>query len=890
MKKLPGPGDSIKRREFLQKISASALLLSPGFALSGKPESIVQEPLLDWSLWEKYRKEVVHPALSIKAADIANARENIRRYRWAANYSENMMKVADHYLAFTRPESLRELIEEATPGDPLWTPCPSCRAKGKPVHPHGLWHWDIEAPDRITCTICEEVFPNEKFPEDIVLKTRWGKPQAISYYGGEPFVIFGFTQGRPSFTANIRSRKVQWIANYARILAEAFALTDKAEYALGVRNILLRLAECYPNWLVHVGYGEYADMDPKVAAQHIVGLPVPELTPPPNQPDKRLWTGFWSAGRASGVGLESDFVRKVAEAYDLTCSAAGNGGKPAYSEDEKIRIEKDLLLESTTLLVCDKQINNKSVSNRTAVALVGLCTGHPGLVRFGLEGFRQTVEGWFLEDGTTSESPFYGLMTLGGIWDFAQASKGYSDPKGYKDDQNKRFDKLDLYRNEAYSRVWEGFFNGLQGDLTYPAYADSFRNLGLDRSYAELMAANYPDKPEYLSLLKELCGQDLAKPSGPVPDAYFGKIAGVPSFAGQTLPYDLARPGSSSSFSLFYRKPYLAEMKSGTVVLKDWNPPGLRIGHMRTGVDGRESLLTLSASHWGKHHESDSLNLYYWKNGAEIWSDLGYLWDHPRKYETTMRTFAHNTLLIDGMEQRKEERGGVMHHFHSSPHVRLMEASSEAYAGTSLYRRTSAIIDHGDGLNYVVDFFLAEGGEFQDFVFHTNTSPLNATGISLDAGHSVAMYDLQNIRKGLLKSGEAWSLSWKASDDVTACMRAVSAPGEEVFVGDGWGQRDWKNSDVGTTIPYVVRRQKGAGIRRFVSVLEGHGQGSPFVKSIRYLNGVLIVETGKGYDYMMSAQDTDKKEIPEGYILSGHFACVSIGQDRKVSWAFSLPR
>src|SRR5690606_33454864 len=125
-----------------------------------------------------------------------------------------------------------------------------------------------------------------------------------------------------------------------------------------------------------------------------------EITPPPNQPNGGLWTAYWSAGRASGVGLESDFIRKVVEAYDMTCAAVDENGEGIYQEEDRIRIERDLLLESTILLVCDKKLNNKSVSNRTAVALVGMCVGHPDLFRFGMEGFSKTVNEWFLQDGT----------------------------------------------------------------------------------------------------------------------------------------------------------------------------------------------------------------------------------------------------------------------------------------------------------------------------------------------------------------------------------------------------------------------------------------------------------------------------------------------------------
>jgi hypothetical protein len=45
-----------------------------------------------------------------------------------------------------------------------------------------------------------------------VLQTRWRKPQKITFCGGDTFVIFGYKTGRPSFTANVRSQKVRWMA------------------------------------------------------------------------------------------------------------------------------------------------------------------------------------------------------------------------------------------------------------------------------------------------------------------------------------------------------------------------------------------------------------------------------------------------------------------------------------------------------------------------------------------------------------------------------------------------------------------------------------------------------------------------------------------------------
>ncbi len=884
----------LSRRKFIGGVATTGVSLyfgiSPVFASrNGLTIPADSEPLLDWSAWEEFRTTVKHPCLTIKAENLNFALENIRRYGWAKDYASRVERIIKRYVHLITPVFLENMIEETTPGDPLWTPCPACRDQGKSVHPHGLWTWEIENPEQLKCNMCSTVFPNYTYPEDIILKTKWEKPQTFTYCGGDPFKIFGYI-GRPSFSANIRSRKVQWIASYCRTLAEGYLLTGNLQYANTCRDILLRFADCYPTWLVHVGYGEYADMDPRIASMNINNLPDPELCPPPNEPNKSLWTGFWTAGRASGVGLESDFVRKVVAAYDLTCSAINLGNSPVYTENEKRKIERDLLLESTILLVCDKKINNKSVSNRTAAALVGMCVGHPGLVRFGLDGFNKTVDEWYLPDGTSSETPFYGLMALGGIWDMAQAAQGYCDPPAYRDHEGKRIDLLDLYHDTSYHRVLDAFFKGLQGDLSYPPYADSFRNTNLDVSYVELMVANYPSHIEYLSLLKALCGNDLDLHSG------------SPKFSNKmvedetedepvlTLPYDLTKPGGASSFSFYYRSPGLENKASPVLTFPDWCPPQLRIGHLRTGDDGRESLLLLSASHWGVHHENDSLNLYYWKKGCEVLSDLGYLWDHPLKPQN-IRTVAHNTVLIDEKNQVSKERGGEVLFFKTFENVKVMEMSSSAYPEASLYRRTSVIIDHGKGQNYVVDFFRVEGGKQQDYVFHGAESSCKVYDIELEPLTSGKLYDFSNIRTA--DGAGVWRATWKSGTNMNCVAWSVGQQGEQVLVADGWGQRDWKNSDVGATIPYIVRRCKGKGVKTFISVFEGYEGVNPFVRNVRLIDpaGIILVETALGRDYVMSMPDTGILKINSGtgrQKIKAHFAAGSV-QNNKLVWNVNVP-
>ena len=187
------------------------------------------------------------------------------------------------------------------------------------------------------------------------------------------------------------------MAKQAQTLATLYALTGDLICGHWARDILLRFAHVYPNYLVHSSYGDWIDLPPHLVAENINDLPEDEWTIPPNKPDRTLHTGYWSAGRAMGVGLEGHFVRNVTVAYDFI--------HDLLTEDERLKIETDLLLESTVLLLADPDLNNKSVANLSAAGLVGMAVGAPSLVDAGSKGFWHFVRNWYLPVGTTSESP-----------------------------------------------------------------------------------------------------------------------------------------------------------------------------------------------------------------------------------------------------------------------------------------------------------------------------------------------------------------------------------------------------------------------------------------------------------------------------------------------------
>lgn len=824
------------------------------FLFLGGAGSAVAQARIDYETWEKYRVAVQHPAAAIKTVDLDRAKRNIALYSWARDHVAGLGRTADGVLAKITPDSLVRMIETTTPG--CVGPCPACRARGLPWHPSGQWSWSENSPDQLTCTVCRTVFPNAEFPESVVLQSTWDPRQTFRFAGGEPFNCFGYT-ARPSFTGIIRAHKISLAASRLQTLSTAHALLGEAKYARGAKAILLRLADVLPKYLVRAGYayGEYADCDPHTAAERIANLPTDELVVPPNRPDRKLHAAYWAASRVGSSGMDGGWVSRVAQAYDLICEARDNGA-PVFSAEERRRIERDVLLESAYLAVCDPAINNKSVGNRAGAAMVGMSVGQPDLVAFGLEGFRKTVNDWFLPDGGTSESAAYALMTMNGIRNFGLMFRNYSDPAGYRGRDGGRIDGFDASRDTRYGDCWQDLIWTLQGDLRHPPIADSYRNTSISAGLAELITLCYPTD-EHVALLKELSRGDAP---------------------------------ASPAEAIFQREPGLESRVVPPFVLPDVVFPFLAQGQLRTGAAGRGSLALLNASDWGGHHHQDSLDLYYWKDGRELLSDLGYLWDHPDK-RATARTFAHHLVMLDGQEQRTRGRGGNFQLFATTPRVKVMEASSNAYAAASVYRRTVVQVDHGEAGSYLVDVFRAQGGERREFVLHGPGNDYTVRGLALTpVAQGSAPPMLENARQS--PGGEPWQVTWRLGGDYAFTALVPGSEEETVILGDGWGQRDHRNTDRGAKLPYVIRATRGAGLDQFVTVFAGAPAARPLAKRVRRLPlpagapadaVALAVETAVGTDIIVSTLTSLPLRLvtPLGELVSDGRVSVILGDGQR---------
>ncbi len=797
--------------------------------------------MLDSGRWERYRTHVEHPATIFSRSDIDRARENVSDHSWARKALETLL-VRVESAGTVSGEWVRTYVPSTTPFSPHFTMCPKCEFA--PMH--GAYDWYPYDPEHIRCKGCRTVYPNDEYPEDVVFASRFDTGQNITLYGGKSWQAYGYTAIHSSFSGHARIHQCRHAANTAEDLALAYALTGIRDYASSAASILKRFADVHPAYLVHSSYGDIADFDPKVAATRVDNLPEDEWCPPGNKPNRKLHPGYWAVLRwGSSGGMEGTSLQKLILAYDLVAET--------LSDAEKRHIEHDLFLDAAVMLFSDDVINNKTGMNRCAVGLIGIVCGDPLLIRFGLDGFVRAVRDWWLPDGGTPESIGYAGMMLSGIWRIAEALKRYSDPDGV-DLPPAPLHRVDLYRWPRYRAVWQNMARPLLPDLNYPLLADNRLPCHLSAMFADILARNYPTENN------RMLQRDIAR----MERCYAGRIA------------QFWYGGNLDTAAAFYRQ---------SVALPDRPPrftddlgPHLNIGTLRTGREGSGGAVILYGADWKGHHHHDHLNLYYWKEGRELLTDLGYLWDMEDLRYGVNRTFAHNLVLVDGDEQATRGRRASFQLFSACAHAKVMEASSNVYPNTSVYRRTIAIVGSGQG-EYVVDIFRVRGGGRHDWVMHGPDRSLAISGMRTSPTDE-EIYDLTQTRHG--QSVSPWSAAWAHGNGAPFRVHFPACESEQVLVGEGFGQR--KARDRGATVPYLLRRRNNRD-SAFVTV---YSVGNA-VSSVRvlYLNPttlatVVEVTTNTGRDVLISAGNDRAPESVEQAGLSvrfnGRFGFIS-GED-----------
>ena len=631
-----------------------------------------------------------------KAADVAAARENVRRHAWAKEIVDDWRGSVGEVMARDRT-FVDGMVSDLTNWPTYGQNCPVCVGKQSSMGECGIYRWDVGDPDRLTCKYCGTVYPNTDFPETGVLTcSRMG--QRFTYYetkaerahpkdrSGKHAFRWASWPVHTSWSGVIRASKSSWCASKVLPLAKLYAVTGDVAYAERCAWILDRLARAYPHWLFHSYNGTFADCPPAEAAanlgEHGRGGRFPRDTIVNafglhrQGEQATLCNGFWGAGRFGCSGGDGGFILNCTVAFDLIRDATFPDGRRVLTPEARKRLVDDLILAGCADTENWNDINNKCGPGRALSAAVGVLFSRPASVRRALAGFETLMQRCFHTDGFCRESPSYSGMHLGMMQRIPEILRGYSDPPGFEPEEGGRLDDFDPFGHVGrYRLALESMVRMLAPDRRYPVIGDTHCGAGLSSRYAEILACRY--------------GQP-----------YAGLLETV-----QKAP--LNRRGSE--YSLWYRDPELRASGRERLPLRTEWFPGWHVGVLRGGDPLGKTALYLNAYHYHGHRHHDTLGIIYYAHGRELASDRGYIWDDPRN-AWTKSSMAHNLVVVDGSNQQRSDRRSVLRLFGAAPAVEVVEAEANAYDQCEQYQRTCALIRGPDGSTYTVDVFRVKGG------------------------------------------------------------------------------------------------------------------------------------------------------------------------------------
>lgn len=311
--------------------------------------------------------------------------------------------------------------------------------------------------------------------------------------------------------------------------------------------------------------------------------------------------------------------------------------------------------------------------------------------------------------------------------------------------------------------------------------------------------------------------------------------------------------------------------KHGPLNLPSANLSGYGFAALRDGQAGNKTQRDVWM-YYGRntgHGHRDTLNIGFHAYGLDLSPDLGYpefadVFDMHRA-QWVIHTISHNTVVVD---KRKQDAQwvAVPRHFDETETVRLIDVEAPAvYPQTETYRRVTAMIRVDEAASYAVDFFRVKGGSEHHFSFHGAEGAVATEGLTLVeqptgtyAGPDIAYgqradgadgpgYDgsgfhyLRNVERAE-QVGSAFSVDWSVKDTWNVYGQGAGADtdvhlrltmlGEmsDVALADGVPPRNKPGNP--KALRYVVAHRAGPHLDSlFVSVIEPY-KNSRFVASI----------------------------------------------------------
>lgn len=785
--------------------------------------------------------KVVHPVGSIKQADINRARENIRLHQWAREELAGLRKYAELWMKRTPGE-----ITQWIPAEDAWFKClcPNCGTQ-----PEFAWRKESLSPDGKTmqCTKCKMVFPNEKYPEDrtYTIKTPRGNLKTIRYHHGKDQIAQGENYGpKYHISGAVNYLKIRQLPNIYSAAA-VYALTGEKAYAQKTRDVLVRFAEVYPEYVYKFRATAY------------------------DSPEKHKMAGKLCAWKYH----DSTILPQLLEAYSLTCNSG------VYSDADKLKIENGICREYKHMIMAYPPTadwcRNAVPAHMTAAAYCAAMLGDHELMDWvlkGTEGFPAFLQKYYHRDGIFYEnSAAYHNMATVPLYPLVSLLQGYSDPHtcGAPD----RYDNLDLQKLiPSLPVILSGMAKATLPTGYLPAINDSQRMTRQPLRLLELASKLYPTAE-----MRELL-------------LWFSR--------NYSSSWDL-------KYSLFLRDPKSPAESSPNVpssLRKSTVFPGGGWAFLRIPGNAETSALVLTYGKYASHGHNSMLSYLYCDNGQEVISDLGYLsWWHPDRLWLTS-PLAHNLVVVDKKPQdnRRIARPELFAGKSRIPAMRFN--APDCYPGvTKEYSRMMFAVPLSGKRQYLVDFFRVKGGSTHLWTFHADgkafkaPDSLHVTQASkeeIGTGRLGSEW-LNHLRKGENSAGTR-TFIWQYDSVLTTALHFLTDTPVTFFLAGAPGLRDQSSPYKKVELNLLFAQKRGPD-NTFVSIIE-NSRGKPEIRNAVLLKtsghkaSAAKVTTDSGTDLFLFAEPGGGKvflpDYPE-FTMTNRSGIVRLDPQGKVKYLWS---
>ncbi len=658
----------------------------------------------------------------------ANAQANIAKYPWAARHRKAAVRAAQRWLAMpdvdlwalVTPQSLPRTIHTTLiRGTNRVALCPKCR---EGIVPFGNYPWRIDAtgkPWKLQCPNCNEIFPKNDFwayyrsALDAHGKFQPGKGDRRLLFNAEhpdpadPLHKYGVDDGygwfdetgmRWAFVAYYNSWG-QWPMIYRAldVLVQAYLHTDDVRYAHKAGVLLDRIADVYPE----MDLLEYVR---KLKFEHSDG----------SSGHGKIEGSIWETQVATRFALAYDQVYDgMAADPALVTFLSDQARQHSLGEKNSFRaiqrnIEENLLLE--IVKGCkDGQIHGNQGMHHVTMAAAAIALDRPPLTGQLLE--------WIFQPGGVTYDKRTGRRRVDG-GNLAMVLHNLMDRDGMGNEGAPGYccwgltiltlaDLLDRYPDNAGHSLFRDFPEYRQCFLTPLAWAclgQATPSIG-DSGACGHWGSVGPGLKQLLTVFRAYHDPRIAR-----------RIWQLSGGRPERLPADIFAEDPEAD------RRQIIEMAAGPATpLAPVNLNGFGLAIMQTPTAENGRALWMYYGRNTGHGHRDRLNIGLYAHNLDMLPDLGYpeyASGRPMDAIWERNCISHNVVIVDDQAQQSSHTGRLLL-WEPGDKAQLVEAESPGiFAGTTTYRRLTALVEASPRDSYAVDFFRVRGGRLHRQSWH----------------------------------------------------------------------------------------------------------------------------------------------------------------------------